>query len=210
MVRTRLALLALLCLVVAPAVSPSAGAGSEDLAARLTKSLRSPYLALDRTGAIAVDTVTGEVLYEHNATLPLVPASNEKLPVAWTALILLGPGYRFHTDVVGRGERVGSTWDGDLFIAGDGDPTLTGATSDGSQRRFGLPASGASRVASGATSRRTTTAAERRAGSATSSGASRRRSPPSSSTALAAGPPSHRRSSPRERSATRSSRVASA
>ncbi len=126
MVRTRLALLALLCLVVAPAVSPSAGARSEDLAARLTKSLRSPYLALDRTGAIAVDTVTGEVLYEHNATLPLVPASNEKLPVAWTALILLGPGYRFHTDVVGRGERVGSTWDGDLFIAGDGDPTLTG------------------------------------------------------------------------------------
>jgi serine-type D-Ala-D-Ala carboxypeptidase/endopeptidase (penicillin-binding protein 4) len=127
MVRIRLALLALLCLLVAPAASPSAGAGTEDLAARLTKSLRSPHVALDRTGAIAVDATTGDVLYAHNASLPLVPASNEKLPIAWTALILLGPGYRFHTDVVGRGERIGATWKGDLFVTGNGDPTLTGA-----------------------------------------------------------------------------------
>lgn len=126
MVRTRLALLVVLCLVVAPAVSPSAGAGTEDLTARLTKSLRSPYVALDRTGAIALDAATGEMLYGHNETLPLVPASNEKLPVAWTALILLGPAYRFHTDVVGRGERLGAVWNGDLFITGNGDPTLTG------------------------------------------------------------------------------------
>ena len=127
MVRIRLALLVLLCLLVAPAASPSARAGTEDLAARLTRTLRSPHLALDRTGAIAVDATTGDVVYEHNASLPLVPASNEKLPVAWTALILLGPGYRFHTDVVGRGERVGATWDGDLFVKGNGDPTLTSA-----------------------------------------------------------------------------------
>jgi len=125
MVRTRLALVALLCLVAAPTLSPSAGATADDLTARLTKSLRSPYVALDRTGAIAIDAATGDVLFEHNATLPLVPASNEKLPVAWTALILLGPGYRFHTDVVGGGERVGATWNGDLFITGNGDPTLT-------------------------------------------------------------------------------------
>jgi len=92
MVRTRLALLAVLCLVGAPGVSPSAGAATDDLTTRLTKSLRSPYLALDRTGAVALDAATGEVLYEHNAALPLVHASNEKLPVAWKALILLGPG----------------------------------------------------------------------------------------------------------------------
>ena len=127
MVRIPLALVVLLCVLVAPATSYSADAGTRDLTARLTKSLRSPYVALDRTGAIAMDAVTGEVLYAHNATLPLVPASNEKLPVAWTALILLGPGYRFHTDVLGTGERSGATWDGDLFLEGNGDPTLTAA-----------------------------------------------------------------------------------
>ena len=127
MTRIRLALVAVLCVLVAPATSHPADSGTRDLTARLTNSLRSPYLALDRTGAIALDTLTGEVLYAHNATLPLVPASNEKLPVAWTALILLGPNYRFHTDVVGRGERTGATWDGDLFIAGNGDPTLVAA-----------------------------------------------------------------------------------
>ncbi|HEY1318258.1 MAG TPA: D-alanyl-D-alanine carboxypeptidase [Gaiella sp.] len=125
MLHIRLALVGLLCLLVAPATSHSADAGTRDLTARLTKSLRSPYLALDRTGAIAMDALTGDVLYAHNSTLPLVPASNEKLPVAWTALILLGPNYRFHTDVLGTGERIGATWDGDLFIAGNGDPTLT-------------------------------------------------------------------------------------
>ena len=124
MVRLRLALVALLSLLVAPATSHSADTGTGDLTARLTKSLRSPYLALDRTGAIAMDALTGEVLYAHNASLPLVPASNEKLPVAWTALILLGPSYRFHTDVLGTGERTGATWNGDLFIVGNGDPTL--------------------------------------------------------------------------------------
>ena len=83
MVRTRLALVGLLCVLLPPAASHSADAASGDLTARLSKSLRSPYLALDRTGAIAMDAATGEVLFSHNATLPLVPASNEKLPVEY-------------------------------------------------------------------------------------------------------------------------------
>ena len=127
MVRSRLALALLFGALVAAAMALTAGAGTRDLTARLTKSLRSPAVALDRTGAIAMDALTGDVLFAHNATMPLVPASNEKLPVAWTALILLGPGYRFHTDVAGVGERVGSTWKGDLFVVGNGDPTLTTA-----------------------------------------------------------------------------------
>ena len=127
MVRTRLALVGLLCLLLAPAASPAAPTAGGDLATRLTKTLRSPHLSLGQTAAIAVDASSGEVLYAHNATRPLVPASNEKLPVAWAALTLLGPGYRFGTEVLGAGERVGSTWDGDLYVVGNGDPTLTRA-----------------------------------------------------------------------------------
>jgi D-alanyl-D-alanine carboxypeptidase/D-alanyl-D-alanine-endopeptidase (penicillin-binding protein 4) len=127
MLRTRLALLVLLCALVAPAASTAGGTADADLAARLTRTLRSPYLSLGQTAAIAVDAATGEVLYAHNATRPVVPASNEKLPVAWTALTLLGPAYRFRTEVLGAGERTGSIWRGDLYLAGSGDPTLTAA-----------------------------------------------------------------------------------
>ncbi len=127
-VRTRLALVALACALAAPAAAaPGTPAAGGDLTARLTKTLRSPHVSLRQTAAIAVDAWTGEVLFAHNETLPVVPASNEKLPVSWAALTLLGPGFRFHTDVAGVGERVGSTWRGDLFVLGFGDPTLTAA-----------------------------------------------------------------------------------
>ena len=35
-----------------------------------------------------------------------------------------GPGYRFHTEIVGRGTLVGDVWHGDLWLRGYGDPTL--------------------------------------------------------------------------------------
>jgi serine-type D-Ala-D-Ala carboxypeptidase/endopeptidase (penicillin-binding protein 4) len=53
-----------------------------------------------------------------------VPASNEKLPVSWAALTRLGPSYRYRTEVLGVGLRVGATWQGDLVVKGYGDPTL--------------------------------------------------------------------------------------
>jgi D-alanyl-D-alanine carboxypeptidase/D-alanyl-D-alanine-endopeptidase (penicillin-binding protein 4) len=59
--------------------------------------------------------------------VPLAPASTEKLPVTYTALALLGPGFRFETDVLGEGEQVGSLWRGDIVLQGHGDPTLTSA-----------------------------------------------------------------------------------
>ncbi len=122
--RLRLALCS--AAIAATAVS-SPLAASGDLSARLTKSLRSPYLSLARTSAIAVDAGTGTVLFAHNDTLPVHPASNEKLPVSWAALTRLGTGYRFTTEVAGVGRRAGPVWDGDLYLRSDGDPTLTSA-----------------------------------------------------------------------------------
>lgn len=115
--------------VVALALSSTAAprarpAAAPSLTARLTQALVSPGLSLGRTGAVAVDLQTGTVVYAHRGTTPVVPASNEKLPVAWTALLRLGPAYRFHTELYGVGTRLGSTWDGDLVLKGFGDPTL--------------------------------------------------------------------------------------
>jgi serine-type D-Ala-D-Ala carboxypeptidase/endopeptidase (penicillin-binding protein 4) len=120
-----LAFVAVLLAVAAPAHAADA-----TLTTRLAKALAVPRVNPARTAAVAVDLRTGAVVFERNATLSLVPASNQKLPVAYAALALLGPGYRFHTEVVGSGSLVGDVWHGDLWLRGFGDPTLTPADLD--------------------------------------------------------------------------------
>lgn len=116
-------LLAACLLAAGPGGAPARAAapGVEDA---LVRSLAGAGLSLDRTAAVAVDLRTGETLFEHRADAPMIPASNEKLAVTFAALRLLGPSFRFHTDVVGLGDRRGPVWDGDLVLVGDGDPTL--------------------------------------------------------------------------------------
>ena len=55
----------------------------------------------------------------------MAPASNEKLPITFAALHVLGGTYRIPTDVVGDGGQVGKTWRGNLVLRGRGDPTLS-------------------------------------------------------------------------------------
>lgn len=117
------AALGMLTLGVAP--GPAA---APTLSTKLTRALAGPFLTSRGTAAIALDLQSGTVLFAHNGTMPVIPASNAKLPVAWTALTELGPAYRFHTELYGVGRRRGATWDGDLVLKGFGDPTL--ATSD--------------------------------------------------------------------------------
>ncbi len=107
-----------------------ARAADPTLSSRLAKALAVPNVDPARTAALAIDLRTGVVVFERNATLSLVPASNQKLPVAYGALALLGPGYRFHTEVVGTGTLVGDVWHGDLWLRGFGDPTLEPADLD--------------------------------------------------------------------------------
>lgn len=108
-----------------------ARAADPTLTTRLDRALKVPNVDPSRTAALAVDLRTGVVVYARNQSLALLPASNQKLPVAYTALALLGPGYRFHTEVVGSGTLVGDIWHGDLWLRGFGDPTLGPADLDG-------------------------------------------------------------------------------
>jgi serine-type D-Ala-D-Ala carboxypeptidase/endopeptidase (penicillin-binding protein 4) len=106
-----------------------AGAGtaqgqSTNLARALEQALATPGVDRSRTSALAVDLETGRVVYEANSGRALAPASAEKLAVSFAALRLLGPGYRFRTEVAGAGELDGRVWLGDLYVVGHGDPTL--------------------------------------------------------------------------------------
>jgi D-alanyl-D-alanine carboxypeptidase/D-alanyl-D-alanine-endopeptidase (penicillin-binding protein 4) len=112
---------------VALTLAAPAGAGDSPLAKRLARALVVPHVSQARTGAVAIDLQTGETIFAEHPGLPLVPASNEKLAVAYTALETLGADYRVESDVLGRGRRSGSIWQGSLILVGHGDPTLSSA-----------------------------------------------------------------------------------
>jgi D-alanyl-D-alanine carboxypeptidase/D-alanyl-D-alanine-endopeptidase (penicillin-binding protein 4) len=119
----RLAALAA-AVVVAIAGTGTAQGQSPNLARALERALATPGVDPSRTSALAVDLETGRVVYEANVERALAPASAEKLAVSFAALRLLGPGYRFRTEVAGTGELDGRIWRGDLYLVGHGDPTL--------------------------------------------------------------------------------------
>jgi serine-type D-Ala-D-Ala carboxypeptidase/endopeptidase (penicillin-binding protein 4) len=111
--------------VVAAILAGPAGATNGSLPSLLSRALHAPNVSFAQSGAVAVDLSSGQVVYTHNATLPLRPASNEKLAVTYAALTALGPAFRIETDVIGEGSQDGSTWRGDLVLKGYGDPSLS-------------------------------------------------------------------------------------
>lgn len=114
-------------LVVALSGSTTATARHEasPVAMRLARALAVPHVQQSRTSAVAVDLADGRTIFTRHQTLALVPASNQKLGVAYTALSLLGPTYRIDTVVLGEGDLIGSAWTGNLVLKGFGDPTLS-------------------------------------------------------------------------------------
>ncbi|MEK6274167.1 MAG: D-alanyl-D-alanine carboxypeptidase/D-alanyl-D-alanine-endopeptidase [Actinomycetota bacterium] len=116
----------LLAAVLAAAfLAPPAAAAQSPLARRLSRALAVPHVAKSRSGALVVDLTTGKPVYSQNLSLPLIPASNQKLAVTYACLLALGPSFRFGTDVLGEGELDGSLWRGDVVLKGFGDPTLS-------------------------------------------------------------------------------------
>jgi D-alanyl-D-alanine carboxypeptidase/D-alanyl-D-alanine-endopeptidase (penicillin-binding protein 4) len=109
--------------VILGAASPAAGS----LKTRLDRALRVPGVSSSQTGAIVYDQSKGSYVYRKNRALALKPASNEKLPVAVTALSILRPGYTIPTELWTQGHRSGSVWNGRLILKGYGDPALSGS-----------------------------------------------------------------------------------
>ncbi len=81
-----------------------------------------------RHGALSVcviDVESGKVLASHEPNRSVAPASNLKLLSTASALALLGPDYRFRTELQADGQPDGNGYlSGNLYIRGYGDPTL--------------------------------------------------------------------------------------
>jgi D-alanyl-D-alanine carboxypeptidase len=124
----RLILAFLTAALACSASQATAGPGSPELrlGAKLGVALHAPGIPPQRTGAVAVDLASGKVFFAHNSAVGFVPASNEKLPVTYVALKVLGPRFRFPTEVRGQGSLgANGTWTGNLVLKGYGDPTLS-------------------------------------------------------------------------------------
>src|SRR5262249_41452515 len=125
MMRRTWALLAALALLVPAGSASGAHRAGSTLQARLAKALRAPHVSTASSGAVAVDLDTGEPLFALNDTLPLAPASNEKLALTNALLPSFSPRMRIPTTVKGIGVQQGTTLRGDLFLVGGGDPLLS-------------------------------------------------------------------------------------
>ncbi len=71
--------------------------------------------------AVSID---GSTVYSHNPTLPLVPASAQKILTAYGVYEILGADYTYETSVVSDAPIVDGVVDGDIYIIGGGDPLL--------------------------------------------------------------------------------------
>jgi D-alanyl-D-alanine carboxypeptidase/D-alanyl-D-alanine-endopeptidase (penicillin-binding protein 4) len=78
-----------------------------------------------RSGVSVVDARSGDVLLGRDASHPRILASVTKLFTVAAALDRFGPDWAPQTRVLATGQASGRTWNGNLYLVGGGDPTLT-------------------------------------------------------------------------------------
>ncbi len=117
----RLLTFLLLCVMTATTVSAA------DLKSSIDEILSDPAIKNGVQAVVVQSLKTGQRLYDHNGDLLMIPASNFKLVVSATTLELLGPDFKFQTEVFANGPVQDGVLDGDLIIKGGGDPVLSTA-----------------------------------------------------------------------------------
>ncbi|GEM_PF-150358 len=94
------------------------------LKAKLKVALQDPIVKPQGAGIMIRSIGSDDIIFEHNADLPLVPASNMKLFTTIAALNILSPEYTFETKVFRTGDLSGGIVNGNLILVGGGDPFL--------------------------------------------------------------------------------------
>jgi D-alanyl-D-alanine carboxypeptidase/D-alanyl-D-alanine-endopeptidase (penicillin-binding protein 4) len=98
---------------------------AHELNLEVFKSEIAPLLATINDRSCVVISVDGNLVGQRNATLPVLPASVQKIMVAAAALEILGEEFRYRTRVLGSLTSDGVVA-GDLYLVGGGDPLLSG------------------------------------------------------------------------------------
>lgn len=101
------------------------------LALTLDEKFNDPQFENAHWGVLIKSLKTGEVIYSRNEKKMFMPASNMKLFTSSSAMMALGPDYRYVTTLVTKGEIKDSILRGDVIIVGSGDPTISGRYNEG-------------------------------------------------------------------------------
>ncbi len=104
--------------------APAWGAASRSDLRNALESALAP--ALDDGGSCSCVVIAqdGSLLYDNGGSRALTPASTQKLIVTDAALADLGPQFRFDTLIAASQEPRNGALDGNLWLAGSGDPSL--------------------------------------------------------------------------------------
>jgi len=97
---------------------------------RLRKEIHSifedPSFSNAFWGVVIQSLDTGEMIYKRNENKGFMPASNMKLFTTTSALILLTPEFRYHTNLYYQGDVDSmGILHGDIIIRGSGDPSIS-------------------------------------------------------------------------------------
>ena len=90
----------------------------------IASSLRLRGLPEQNLGAYVRPVSGGQPLLVAYADTPRNPASTMKLVTTYTALGVLGPNYRWPTEIYTAGNQMGDTLQGDVIIKGYGNPNF--------------------------------------------------------------------------------------
>lgn len=85
----------------------------------------APFFATLNDRSCSVVAVDGRQIGAHNPDIAVIPASNQKLIVAATALERLGADFTYTTTVEAASAPVAGVVGGDLYLVGGGDPLLS-------------------------------------------------------------------------------------
>jgi D-alanyl-D-alanine carboxypeptidase/D-alanyl-D-alanine-endopeptidase (penicillin-binding protein 4) len=96
--------------------------------------LAEPALARGTWGVVFRSLTAGDTLYALNPRRLLTPASNLKIVTLAVSADELGPDYTFETQARAAGTIESGTLEGDLVVAGTGDPSLS--EDDGSAQQM--------------------------------------------------------------------------
>jgi D-alanyl-D-alanine carboxypeptidase/D-alanyl-D-alanine-endopeptidase (penicillin-binding protein 4) len=111
----------------APKPAPTARPWTPAQLASLRASFQTifaPAIEGSARHSLVVIDAAGRVIYDDGGSHAVIPASVQKLIVAYAALNLLQPSYRFHTMLAESQAMSNGRLDGDLWLIGSGDPSL--------------------------------------------------------------------------------------